>query len=282
MLHTVAARLPKSILRMLNRLQFTRLGGFLTYLNRKVLAREGSIQTGIGKGLQFNAAGTQAGYILGTADYAEQEWLRSILKPGDTFYDIGANCGFFAVLAGRLVSPGGRVYAFEPHPQNATRVRENVEMNGFAHVEIIEAAVSNSDGTGILKIGTSETQHFLSTTRAEKSVYEGELEVAVVSVDTLVQGGTIVPPDVVMIDAEGAEIEVLKGMMSTISAHRPHMVCEVHWLGDTFVRFVRESLEPLGYSAMTLAGGDLPSGCDRYHAVLSPSKPKDIQSSDIS
>jgi hypothetical protein len=70
------------------------------------------------------------------------------------------------------------------------------------------------------------------------------------------------------IDVEVAEIEVLRGARDTIRVHLPAIVVEVHWLGDAFLDYLAEELEPLGYRALTLAGQPLPRGFSRYHAVL--------------
>src|SRR5882757_11121436 len=83
-----------------------------------------------------------AGLIVrGTLEPPVQEALRRLLAPGDVFYDIGANVGFFTILGARLVGPQGHVVAFEPVPACARAVGRNIELNGFAHAEIREAAV---------------------------------------------------------------------------------------------------------------------------------------------
>jgi Methyltransferase FkbM domain len=72
------------------------------------------------------------------------------------------------------------------------------------------------------------------------------------------------------IDAEGAELDVLRGAYDTISSHRPTILIEVHWLGRPFVDYVNETLAPMGYTARTLDGGELPTDAARFHAVLRP------------
>jgi hypothetical protein len=75
----------------------------------------------------------------------------------------------------------------------------------------------------------------------------------------------------VMIDVEGAEIRVLRGMRSLLTEHRPVICCEVHWLGEQFTDFVRDELVPLGYELATMVGGAPVTGIERWHAVLRPS-----------
>src|SRR5262245_30307870 len=57
-----------------------------------------------------------------------------ILRPGDTYLDVGAHVGLHTLVAGRLVGPGGRVIAVEPQPYNCAKVLTNWSINGMAHV----------------------------------------------------------------------------------------------------------------------------------------------------
>ena len=66
-------------------------------------------------------------------------------------YDIGANIGFHALLAARLVTATGSVYAFEPLPENVERLRRNVALNAFEHVVIVPAAVTATEGRATLR-----------------------------------------------------------------------------------------------------------------------------------
>jgi FkbM family methyltransferase len=63
------------------------------------------------------------------------------------FYDIGANAGFYAIIGARCVGEQGWVYAFEPTPELAERIRYNAEINNFDHVDVVTAAVCDEDGT---------------------------------------------------------------------------------------------------------------------------------------
>ena len=76
------------------------------------------------------------------------EAIRERLQPGDVFLDIGANVGYFSVLAAHLVGPEGRVVAFEPHPEAIEILRQAVAVNGLVGVvEVVEAALGNQSAT---------------------------------------------------------------------------------------------------------------------------------------
>ncbi|MGF1579462.1 MAG: FkbM family methyltransferase [Gemmataceae bacterium] len=267
MLAKLVSLLPASWIRSIGILQFRVpvLGPIIGYVGRNVLATQGTIRHGIGAGLKFDASGGVPGFLFGTSEPHEQAALAQYLKPGDVFYDIGANVGFFATRAAHLVGPEGKVYAFEPFPQSAEKVRKNAALNDFKHVEVIEAAVSSEPGEATLKIGAISGQNSLRYDNQH-----GAVKVAVVSIDDMREKRSAPGPKLVMIDAEGAEVEVLKGMANTIKECRPVIMVEVHWLGDEFLDYCRENIESIGYTIRPLVGEKLPEGPVRYHAVLEP------------
>jgi len=154
-----------------------------------------------------------------TKEEGTVRWLQSELRPGDVFYDVGANIGLYTVLAGSLVGPTGRVYAFEPHVANAAHLLRNVAANNLnERVTVITAALNNSVGwldfnyTSALP-GSSGSQ--LGHTRAES----GETFVPkctelkwATTIDRLLADRSIQFPDVIKIDVDGNELAVLKGI----------------------------------------------------------------------
>ena len=73
--------------------------------------------------------------------------VRSWLKPGMTFLDVGANIGFFTLLAARCVGPTGRVIAVEPSPWVGDRLEETVRRNRLANVTVARLALGSTSGT---------------------------------------------------------------------------------------------------------------------------------------
>src|SRR6185312_15602233 len=64
--------------------------------------------------------------------------IASCLQPGDTFIDIGANIGYFSLMAAKLVGPAGQVYAIEPWPPTLKILRHNIQLNGFRNIQVID------------------------------------------------------------------------------------------------------------------------------------------------
>jgi FkbM family methyltransferase len=223
----------------------------------------GVIRYGEGAGLRFNASSVNPGFLMGTSEPLEQRLVMSFLKPNDVFYDVGANAGFYCVIAARKLGQGGIVYAFEPSPALVSRIRENADLNGFKNIEIVDQAISGESGWFDFNIEDElGVQNSLNVSDASKKVFR----VRTVTIDEFV--ATHRPPDLILIDIEGAEIDALLGALKTIRQYLPVLMVEVHWLGDPFIEFVQTQLVPLGYVATTYEGATLPSGLLRYHCLL--------------
>lgn len=67
---------------------------------------------------------------LGLYEPEKTHELCSLLRPGMTFIDVGANKGDFTLLAAKCVGETGRVIAFEPAPENCKWIRESIAANG--------------------------------------------------------------------------------------------------------------------------------------------------------
>jgi FkbM family methyltransferase len=191
-----------------------------------LIKRDVTVKHGVASGVKFNAGAYNPETALGTYEMPVQEVFSQYLKPGDIFYDIGANVGFFTIVAAKIVGSAGKVYAFEPEAVNAATVRRNAQMNDYAHVTVVEKAVSRT--TGVEKLWLTENcgGHTLASvgtvSDAKKSI-----TVDTVSIDDLIDKKLIEPPTFVKIDVEGAEIDVLNGMTQTIKEYQPMIIYEV-------------------------------------------------------
>ena len=87
-----------------------------------------------------------AEYWKGTAEIRVQQALMKYVRPGMTVYDIGANFGFFTLIAARLVGERGRVFAFDPEPECISRIQAGVCRNGMDNVCVVRAAVWSGRG----------------------------------------------------------------------------------------------------------------------------------------
>lgn len=169
------------------------------------------------------------------------------LRPGDVVWDVGANVGFFTILAAHLVGPSGKVIAFEPDSNNITRLRANINLNGLGNVEIIEKAVTDSVG---------EIEFFFNKDSNGGNalwnplLFPGNREAfsKVVSATTLDEEFTrlgLVIPRLIKIDTEGAEEKILKGACNILNNNVPFIITELHETGLNIMGSSQNSLRNL-------------------------------------
>lgn len=155
------------------------------------------------------------------------------LKPGDVFIDVGANVGYFAVLAAAIVGPLGQVVAFEPNAAACEALEETLQRNeAIATVNIVPVGLAEVDGTAVLFIEQAVTRHStiepgLSPMREVAALRPAEV-VRVITLDGWMKQRPNLSGRVrcVKIDVEGAEARVLAGMAGTLRAEDVTVVCE--------------------------------------------------------
>jgi FkbM family methyltransferase len=205
------------------------------------------------------------GLVRGVLEPGVQEALRREVRPGSVVFDVGANIGFFSVLAARLAGPEGRVEAFEPVPAQAAAVAANATLNGLSNVVVHEEAVGETAGAGELLV-TSERSWSHLADRGQHRLTRQRLWVRLVSLDELIEQGEVPPPDVVKIDVEGSEGSVLRGLRRTLAARPVTVLCELH---ETNAE-VLELLEELGYEAVNLDGSEPLAEAGPVHLLARP------------
>jgi FkbM family methyltransferase len=152
------------------------------------------------------------------------QWIAETVRPGDVFYDVGANIGVFSLLAAHRASPDGHVYAFEPHAATIATLLENVTLNALGdRVEVLSCALHRESGhvpflyrslvagSGLSQVGATRDPFG----HDEKPVAR-ELKAAAAA-DDLIADSTIAPADVIKIDVDGNEPAVLAGMQALLT-----------------------------------------------------------------
>lgn len=182
--------------------------------------------------------------------------VRGLLGHGMTFVDVGANWGYYTLLASHLVGESGRVISFEPDPRLFPILDANVRANNLSRVTTLKLAASESDGWCSLA-GFDETsgEHGLSRlVDSEQSGGVETFEVETRSVDAVLDGLGTGDVDLLKMDIEGAEELALRGMRSGLAQARyRRILLEVHPAllaerGRT-VEDVTKVLDEAGYSA---------------------------------
>ena len=246
-----------------NQWRVPRLRRLFAYGASLVKKRDGQILHGEGKGLWFNIANSHSGFLLGSHETDVQKILATVLRPGMAYYDIGANVGFFAVIAARMVGPQGRVICFEPLPDNAHQIDYNVRLNDFSNVSVRCEAAGGENRTEIFCTSAEPTWGKLATVGKSPDRALGEIRVPVRTLDSLYAKERLPMPAVLKIDVEGAETEVLAGALEMLRAARPLIVMELHGTNDA----VTAILDRLGY-AYGVLGSPVPVRDANWEAYI--------------
>lgn len=139
----------------------------------------------------------------------EAQAIEAVVRPGAVFYDIGANVGYYTLLASRLVGTGGRVVSFEPIVNNRARLQANLNLNGVSNVTVVEAGLS--DHAQILTASFPRSETGMASIRTVAGATHSE-QIRLERGDDLASALGLPPPDVIKIDVEGAEFKALSGM----------------------------------------------------------------------
>jgi FkbM family methyltransferase len=140
----------------------------------------------------------------------ETSLLLSLLQEGNVFVDVGANIGYFTVLAGSVVGEGGAVFAFEPDPDNFSLLQANTGLNGLQdRVIAVEAGLAADDGDGRLFLSEDNLgDHQIYATEGGRSslaisLYNGSQYLA----------GKLSRLDLLKVDTQGSEYQVMAGLL---------------------------------------------------------------------
>lgn len=160
------------------------------------------------------------------------------LKKGDTYLDVGAHVGYFAIIAAKLVGPEGRVVAFEPEGANLARLGEHIAMNKLANVTVVNKVVcdavgprtfyinrDNDGGHGLWDVG----RHSFNVKSAAQPQ---PIEIEATTLDATAAALGTAAIKVLKIDTEGGEHQILEGAAKTIERQAiPFVICELNEFG---------------------------------------------------
>lgn len=168
------------------------------------------------------------------------------LKKGETVLDLGANIGYYTILASKKVGPKGRVIAVEPDQKNLAWLYRNIKVNQSENVWVVEGALGRKESLVGLK---KDTANFGESQLC--SLGEGPA-VKVFCLEKVLQERRVQKVDLIKLDVEGAEVEVLAGAKDFLKkAKKVRLLVECHprtlaFFSQTPEGLVR-SLKSLGF-----------------------------------
>jgi len=181
---------------------------------------------------------------------SNQKEVRGVIEDfvgeGDTFLDVGANVGFFTVLAARRVGPSGKVFSFEMMPDTAARLRGNIDRNRLENVTVVECALSDEDGRSCVarKPVGSAGQASVAETEWQDKPHE-ETIVQTSTLDSAI--GDTGPIALIKADVEGHEESVFRG--GPLALTRTGAVVFEYWPDDARAVAAADHLRTVGFTA---------------------------------
>lgn len=193
--------------------------------------------------------------------------------PINVAYDVGAHLGFMSLALSKLVGKTGRVFAFEPIPENRAAIHRLIDMNRLHQViQVSPLALGESNGEKRMLLRECSSMHQL------EEVYLGNkrntystVDVEACTIDSFIFDRGNPFPQLIKIDVEGAEESVLKGALNTLEVYKPTFVVEIH--GPQNASRIWKLLQGTGYTCHHLIRGfrqQIASG-EEAHSYFSPS-----------
>ena len=169
--------------------------------------------------------------LVGVYEPQVSHVVTALLGAPSTFVDVGANWGYFTLMAARLIGPAGRVLAIEPDPRLADLLERNLALNGMTRVEVVAGAAGADRAMRCLE-GYAEgaDNRGVSRIRQDGTVALGmRYPVRTTPIDALLDERGMSVVDLIKIDVEGFEADVLEGMAGGLTAQRyRRIVIELH------------------------------------------------------
>lgn len=183
------------------------------FLIKKILPKTVRINNGI---LEINPddAVISGALTFGTYEISETEIFKSCLKPGMTVVDVGANIGYYTVMAALAIGNNGHVIAYEPAPENFSFLKSNISLNKLSNVIAVQKALSDHSGIETLYLTENNkgTHSFANNRKVKKSI-----TVPTDTLDNSLEKMGTEHVDIIKMDVEGAEPMVISGMDKTLS-----------------------------------------------------------------
>lgn len=175
-------------------------------------------------GLNCKIDPTAIQYFSPTYEWEVAAYLKSIVKPSMTIFDVGANVGVYVIQLGELVD---KIIAFEPDQGALKLLKRHIELNNLDNVTVIESAVSNEAGSATLYSLPSNPMNRLGEANVLIEKDSVPYNVPVTTIDGFVKESSTIP-NLILMDIEGFEIAALKGATETVKNHSPILIIEMH------------------------------------------------------
>jgi FkbM family methyltransferase len=213
-------------------------------------------------------------YMQRRYEPCETSLLTKLLLPGQTFIDVGANIGYFSILAAKKVGSSGRVLAIEPEPHNFELLSQNVKINQLCNVTLANVALGESPGTAQLFCSPQNFGDHRLYADADSGDRQA-VNATMVRLDDLIDQYGLTSVDLIKMDVQGYECYVLAGMRRLLGTNRRLRVLTEFWpfgmrhAGSDPAWFFA-TFEQFGYVARVITKKGLGPvvTCEQAHSLL--------------
>jgi FkbM family methyltransferase len=188
----------------------------------------------------------------------EADLVQRLLNADEVFWDVGANVGYFTLVAATVLNHRGRVVAFEPGKNAYARLTENIALNAHRNIQTFPVAVTDREGEAMLHLAGDIADSSASLYPVAPG-QSGQEVCRTVALDQVLRSEGLRPPDLIKLDAEGAELAVLEGARELLADSPPLWLMEMEEknlrAAGTSKAAVAQCLSAYGYRAAHLAKG---------------------------
>jgi FkbM family methyltransferase len=156
--------------------------------------------------------------------------LFSLPEPVKVAYDVGGHIGFMTLALAERLGSNGKVFAFEPGPENIAVMQQLIIQNGLQRiVYVIPIALGNVNGEQKAIKWKSSSMYLLESALDGQNASDcSSITVATCTLDSFVFEHSNPAPDLIKIDVEGAEALVIQGGLRTFDVYSPKIIIEIH------------------------------------------------------
>jgi len=183
--------------------------------------------------------------------YFGDVYCQKILRAGMKIVDIGANIGVYTVLAAEKAGKDGKVIAVEPEAENYKKLLDNIKLNNFQNVIPINIALTDHEASEKLYISPDAGSHSLLS-KGDEII---SIEIQVKTLDKLLEELNFNRVDIIKIDAEGAEIPILKGARKTLKANPNAKIIVASYHYPSEIKEVCQFLNGIDFKTKVSSGG---------------------------
>lgn len=176
----------------------------------------------------------------------ETEIIKKEIKKGDHVLDIGANIGYYTLIFAKLVGENGKVFAFEPDPNNFSLLKKNIEINGYRNVILVQKGVSNKTGKARLYLS-----HNVPSDHRIYDSHDGRksIDIETIRLDDYFNNKERI--DFIKLDIQGAEWAAIQGMSSLLQKTKRLKIMTEFWP----IGLQRFGVEPEEYLKLLIKHG---------------------------